>query len=86
MPAIWDMQWGHVPRVDPTDDTPAVVIGEWGGRYTGLDRYWQETLSEPEELSHYTCTPPTHALYMHSPTHPPYTCTLHALPYTARRL
>ena len=38
MPAIWQLQWAHVPHAS---DTP-VVIGEWGGRFEGKDKIWQE--------------------------------------------
>ncbi len=37
MPAVWDAHFGHLSgRLLPWG------IGEFGGRYTGQDRVWQE--------------------------------------------
>lgn len=41
LPAIWRLQWGHIPL---RSGTP-VVLGEWGGRYEGADKVWQEKLA-----------------------------------------
>ena len=41
MPAIWHTQWGYIAqqRAFP------VVIGEWGGRYVGDDKKWQDAMA-----------------------------------------
>lgn len=43
MPAIWDMQWGHLPKdaalpaaaqasaSDAAAESPPIILGEWGG-------------------------------------------------------
>lgn len=41
MPAIWDAHWGFVPAATGN----AVVIGEWGGPYSGTDATWLAALS-----------------------------------------
>ena len=41
MPAIWRLQWGHIPHESGTP----VVIGEWGGRLEGADKPWQEKMA-----------------------------------------
>jgi endoglucanase len=41
MPAIWDTHFGFVEGVTGR----AVVVGEWGGRYTGADKTWQDAFA-----------------------------------------
>ena len=52
MPSIWRLQWGRIPR-DRSAAMP-IVLGEWGGRYDGADRIWQNKmasyLSDPDNL------------------------------------
>ncbi|KAL1519958.1 hypothetical protein AB1Y20_023444 [Prymnesium parvum] len=38
LPPIWRAQWAHISRRRAFP----VVIGEWGGRYTGADKVWQD--------------------------------------------
>jgi endoglucanase len=42
MPAIWEELFGFVEA----STGRAVVIGEWGGFYTGLDRVWQDAFAD----------------------------------------
>ncbi len=37
MPAIWEDHWGYL-----IDQGYTLAIGEWGGRYTGKDKTWQD--------------------------------------------
>ncbi len=37
MPPIWEAHFGYLTGLNYT-----IVIGEWGGRYEGLDRVWQD--------------------------------------------
>ena len=37
MDAIWDRHFGYLVHASHT-----VVVGEWGGIYSGKDRAWQE--------------------------------------------
>ncbi len=37
MPAIWEAHFGYLTNLNYT-----LVIGEWGGKYEGLDRVWQD--------------------------------------------
>ncbi|WP_297507548.1 glycoside hydrolase family 5 protein [Thermococcus sp.] len=37
MPAIWEAHFGYL-----TDLNYTLAIGEWGGKYEGLDRVWQD--------------------------------------------
>ena len=51
MPPIWKLQWGHIPTAADSSARIPIVLGEWGGRYEGSDRIWQnkmaQYLSEP---------------------------------------
>ncbi|ELR21743.1 cellulase (glycosyl hydrolase family 5) subfamily protein [Acanthamoeba castellanii str. Neff] len=40
MPAIWDTHFGFIPSTTGS----AVVIGEWGGHYTGSNQVWLEAM------------------------------------------
>ena len=42
MPPIWDLQWGHLSK---TGRAP-ILLGEWGGRYVGKDKTWQDKMGE----------------------------------------
>ena len=37
MPAVWELQYGHLAR----QGTAPVLVGEWGGKFTGADRTLQ---------------------------------------------
>jgi len=37
MPAVWELQYGHLAR----RGTAPVLVGEWGGKFTGADRTLQ---------------------------------------------
>ena len=39
-------QWARLATDDLGDHTPPVVLGEWGGKYIGLDKFWQDKLAE----------------------------------------
>jgi endoglucanase len=40
MAAIWQAHWGYIPASTGT----AVVLGEWGGPYSGKDAQWMDAL------------------------------------------
>ncbi|KAL3903296.1 MAG: hypothetical protein SGPRY_011734, partial [Prymnesium sp.] len=42
MPSIWHTQWGYIARAHAFP----VVIGEWGGRYVGADKTWQDAIAK----------------------------------------
>ena len=43
MPDVWDAHWGQlVSKRSP--DTPAVVLGEWGGPVSGANGAWADAL------------------------------------------
>ena len=41
MPPIWDLQWGYLSK---TGRAP-ILLGEWGGRYEGKDKTWQDKMA-----------------------------------------
>ena len=41
MPPIWDLQWGYLSK---TRRAP-ILLGEWGGRYEGKDKTWQDKMA-----------------------------------------
>jgi len=41
MAAIWEAHWGYIPA----STGQAVVIGEWGGPYSGNDATWMDALA-----------------------------------------
>ena len=41
MPPIWDLQWGYLSK---TGRAP-ILLGEWGGRYEGNDKIWQDKMA-----------------------------------------
>lgn len=40
MPAIWDDHWAFIPNLTGN----AIVIGEWGGIYSGQDGIWMDAI------------------------------------------
>jgi len=40
MPIIWETHFGYLKQLNYT-----LVIGEWGGRYKGIDKIWQDSFS-----------------------------------------
>jgi endoglucanase len=58
MPAIWDTMFGHLVGKGYT-----VVVGEYGGRYTGTDKTWQDAfitylINKGTTSSFYWCVNP----------------------------
>jgi len=41
LPQIWETMFGYLTKMNYT-----IVIGEWGGRYTGKDKIWQDAFVE----------------------------------------
>ncbi|MFA4702233.1 glycoside hydrolase family 5 protein [Pyrococcus kukulkanii] len=41
MPQIWETHFGYLTSLNYT-----LVIGEWGGKYTGKDKVWQDAFSD----------------------------------------
>ena len=38
MPAVWDAHFGFVQQKTGR----AILVGEWGGTYEGIDKVWQQ--------------------------------------------
>ena len=58
MPAIWDTLFGHLAGQGYT-----VIVGEYGGQYTGTDKTWQDAfvtylISKNMKSSFYWCVNP----------------------------
>lgn len=59
MPAIWNKHFGNVHNATKF----ATIIGEWGGKYEGRDKMWQDRfakyLAEKKFSFFYWCLNPT---------------------------
>lgn len=74
LPAIWDAQYGRLN----TEHAYAIVIGEWGGRFTGQDAIWQHAFASYLATRHFgsfywcACTRPGLHVPIAAPPFPAY--------------
>jgi len=50
MPSIWDSHWGYIPAATGN----AIVVGEWGGIYSGSDQQWLQAFASYLQTSGFT--------------------------------